>query len=354
MVNGDSHPDLLQLSPAGGCGCKLPLKQMREFMAGIEGMIFAGGPTASVVIGGADRDDAALYEISPGALLAVTTDFGTPVSADIATWGRIAAQNALSDIFAMGARPLLALSVMAVPDWFGVDLMTRLTRGATTALSEASAPLVGGHTVRSPVPLFGLSVVGQVDADRAMLLRNARPGQRLVLTKPLGTGIVVAGARAGVAPAELMAAAENLMSRSNRIAAEIATEHGVRAATDVTGFGLMGHLQNMMGASGCSARLWRDAVPVLAGAMELLEEHAVVPNSAENNLFALDEHVGWAATPFAWRLTVSDPQTSGGLLLAVDEAAVAGLVAACSGRDVDAHVIGVVEEGTSGRVVVEA
>jgi selenide,water dikinase len=300
-----------------------------------------------------DSDDAALYEISPGMLLAVSTDFGTPVSADVTTWGRIAAENALSDIFAMGARPLLALSVMAVPESFGVDFMTRLTEGALAALGEAGAPLVGGHTVRSTVPLFGLSVVGQVPAGRAILLRNARPGQRLVLTKPLGTGMIVAAAKVGVAPPELVKAAEEVMVLSNRVAAGIATEHGVLAGTDVTGFGLIGHLHNMMSASGCSARLRVGAVPVIAGVAALLNEHAVVPNSAESNLFALDEDVRWTDTPYGRRLVLNDPQTSGGLLLAVDPAAAAGFLAACAASGVDACVIGTVENSVAGSVVVE-
>lgn len=353
MTNGEIHPNLLQLSPAGGCGCKLPLQRMHEFMAGLQQDLAAGNTSSKMIVDGTDRDDAAVYEIVPGVLIATTTDFGTPVSTNVATWGRIAAENALSDIFAMGASPLLALSVMAVPESFGVDFMRQLTDGALVALGEAGAHLVGGHTVRSAVPLFGLSVIGQVPAGQAMLLRNARPGQRLVLTKPLGTGIVIAAAKAGVAPAELVQAAEEVMMRSNRIAAQTATAYGVVAGTDVTGFGLIGHLQNMMAASGCSARLQVGAVQVIPGVAALLEEHGVVPNSAESNLFALEDHISWSDVPYGWRLLLSDPQTSGGLLLAVDSAATDGFLAACAANGVTAQVIGTVENPSPASVVVE-
>lgn len=325
---------------------------MKEFMASLKQAMKANNSMISVVVDSTDGDDAALYETSPGTLLAATTDFGTPVSNNVATWGQISAENALSDIFAMGARPLLALSIMAVPESFGAEFMTQLTGGAMAALGKASTPLVGGHTVRSAVPFFGLSVVGQVPTNQAILLRNARPGQRLVVTKPLGTGIVIAAAKAGVAPPELVKTAEEVMLLSNRVTAEIATAHGVVAGTDVTGFGLIGHLQNMMTASGCSARLQVDAVPVIPGVTELLEEHGMVPNSAESNMFSLDEHIQWMAIPHAWRLVLNDPQTSGGLLLAVDLATTPGFIAACAANGIDAHVIGMVEDAEAGSVVV--
>ena len=212
MGGAEDSTDLLQLTPAGGCGCKLPLDDMRVFMSGIDGLL--GKREADVLLDGTDRDDAALYEIAPGFLLAATVDFGTPVSSDLATWGRIAAQNALSDIFAMGARPLLGLSVLALPQGLGVTAMTELTTAAVGTLAEASTPLVGGHTIQSEVPLFGLCLIGQVSADRVMLVRNAQPGDVLVLTKSLGTGIVTAARKAGIAPAAMAKAAEEVMLAS--------------------------------------------------------------------------------------------------------------------------------------------
>jgi len=350
MGSGESQ-NLLAMSPAAGCGCKLPLQQMRDFMTGLNALHLLRPHSAGVVLDGTDGDDAALYEIEPGRLLAVTTDFGTPVSADAYTWGRIAAENALSDVYAMGARPLLALSMLAVPDTFDVALMQRLTDGALATLSEAGAPLVGGHTVRSSVPFFGLSLVGEVPAGQPMLLRNAHPGDRLVLTKQLGVGVVLAAAKAEVIPPDLLQQAEAEMLRSNRAAAAVATRLGIAAATDVTGFGLIGHLQNMMDASGCSADLWASTVPVLAGVEELLEEHAVVPNSAENNMFVADEYVDWAGARFALRLILCDPQTSGGLLLAVDPSAEREFVDECAAAGVNAVVIGEVHQAREDSVV---
>ncbi|MEU8404371.1 selenide, water dikinase SelD [Nonomuraea sp. NPDC048892] len=342
--------DLLQLTSAGGCGCKLPLNEMREFMTGIDNLL--GHRASSVRLDGTDRDDAALYEITPGLLLAVTVDFGTPISSDLATWGRISAQNALSDIFAMGARPLLALSVLALPQSLGVAAMTELTSAAVATLTEASTPLVGGHTVRSEVPLFGLCIVGQVSVENVMLLCNCEPGDLLILTKPLGTGIVIAAKKAGVVPAGMVQVAEEVMLASNRIAATLATDAGVRAATDVTGFGLVGHLHNMMAASKCSARISEGALPVIPGVRALLDQHGVVPNSAERNLFAVEDCVDWAQTPFSTRLVMTDPQTSGGLLLSVAEDRAAALLEACEKEGVPATIIGRVLDGLPGAIQV--
>ena len=338
--------DLLQLTPAGGCACKLPLDDMREFMSGIDNLI--GGHKSQVHSDGTDRDDAALYEIAPGSLLAVTVDFGTPVSSELETWGRIASQNALSDIFAMGAKPLLALSMLAVPQSFSVATMKELTSAAVATLASVSVPLVGGHTVRSEVPLFGLCVVGQVSADRVMLLRNAKPGDLILLTKSLGTGIVIAAKKAGIISADLVLAAEAVMLESNRLAADLATSAGVRAATDVTGFGFTGHLHNMMLASGCAAQINARDIPVIPGVQTLLEEHGVVPNSAERNLFALADSVNWGEVPLSMRLIMTDPQTSGGLLMTVSEDKAETLFKAAESEAQDITVVGRVYDGSPG------
>jgi selenide, water dikinase len=338
--------DLLQLTPAGGCACKLPLDDMREFMSGIDNLI--GGNKSRVYVDATDRDDAALYEIAPGSLLAVTTDFGTPVSSDLGTWGKIATQNALSDIYAMGAKPLLALSMLALPQYFGVPTMRELTSAAVEALADVSVPLVGGHTIRSEVPLFGLCVVGQVSANRVMLLRNAKPGDLLLLTKSLGTGIVIAAKKAGITSADLVMMAEEVMLASNHSAAEFAADAGVRAATDVTGFGFVGHLHNMMLASRCSARVNSRDIPVIPGVQALLEQHGVVPNSTERNMFALTDCVNWGQTPLSMRLVMTDPQTSGGLLLSVSEDQATTLIEVCERENLCIAVVGRVLDGPPG------
>jgi selenide,water dikinase len=350
MDGPDNTIDLLQLTSAGGCGCKLPLDDMREFMSSVDNLL--GNRESGVRLDGTDRDDTALYEVIPGLLLAVTVDFGSPVSSNLSTWGRIATQNALSDIFAMGARPLLALSVLALPPSFGVTAMTEITSAAVETLADVSTSLVGGHTVRSEVPLFGLCVVGQVSADRVMLVRNAKPGDLLVLTKSLGTGVVIAGKKAGVAPTAMIKASEEVMLASNRVAADLAADAGVRAATDVTGYGLIGHLHNMMAASKCSARVNAHDLPVIPGVQALLEEHGVVPNSAERNLFALMDYVDWTQTPLTTRFVMADPQTSGGLLLSVGENKAATFVQACEKEGLRVAIVGRVLGGSPGGIEV--
>ncbi|MFD3442745.1 selenide, water dikinase SelD [Streptomyces sp. NPDC058685] len=350
--NGTGAIDLLQLTTAGGCGCKLPLDVMGQFMTQLDALIGGRRTHTAVKRDGSDRDDAALYEIESGRLLAVTADFGTPVSSDAFVWGRIAAQNALSDVYAMGARPLLALSLLALPRFLGVGVMSDLTAGAVATLAESSTPLVGGHTIVSEVPMFGLCLVGEVATDHALLLSNARPGHVLILTKPLGSGIVTAGRKAGFATPELVRSAEDLMTASNREAAAVAVELGIRAATDVTGFGLIGHLQNMLSASGCAAFVRARSVPVLPGVADLLETHGVVPNSAERNLFALESRTSWSEVGYGTRLILSDPQTSGGLLLSADSSTADAFIEVCALRSIPAAIIGSVTDGSAGTVEV--
>ncbi|MFD4002013.1 selenide, water dikinase SelD [Streptomyces rubiginosohelvolus] len=350
--NGVGAVDLLELTTAGGCGCKLPLDVMGPFMTSLQELIGATPVSEAVKADSSQRDDAALYEISPGRLLAVTADFGTPVSSDAKVWGRIAAQNALSDVYAMGARPLLALSLLALPRHLGLDVMSDLTAAAVATLTESATPLVGGHTVVSEVPMFGLCVVGEVSAGKALMLGNARPGHVLILTKALGTGIVTAGRRAGVASPALVRTAEELMSASNRAAADAAVRSGIRAATDVTGFGLIGHLLNMLSASGCAAVVNARAVPVMAGVADLLDTHGVVPNSGERNMFTVEDRTTWSNVDVGMRLILSDAQTSGGLLLAADASAAEMFMAASARDGIPASFIGAVTDGPAGTLEV--
>ncbi|MFD3623681.1 selenide, water dikinase SelD [Streptomyces sp. NPDC058726] len=340
--------DLLGLSPAAGCGCKVPLSKLSGFMSAVDEMVGPHNAVRRVHTDGQSRDDAALYEISKGRLMAVTVDFGTPVSSDPAVWGRIAALNALSDVFAMGATPLVALSILGWPDGVGKASMLALTRSAVEALSEASAVLLGGHTITSSTPLFGLAVVGTANPDEVMLISGARPGNLLILTKSLGTGVIMAAVKAGVAGPEAAAVAETVMASSNQTSSELAVSAGIRAATDVTGYGLTGHLRNMLRSSGHAAEIDLHRVPVLDVAERLLEEHGVVPNSAERNYFELEGEIDWGRTPLSMRFLLSDPQTSGGLLLAAAPEAAVRFLTACSKVGQPAAVIGTVTPGDPG------
>lgn len=323
-------------------------------MADVDKIVEDVGKINGVHVDGTARDDAALYEIAPGLLLVATVDFGTPISSNAATWGRIAALNALSDIYAMGARPLVALSVLGWPESVEKSTVVELTQSAAATLAEASATLVGGHTIVSEDPLFGLAVIGIVRPPEAMLIRNARPGQLLILTKPLGSGVVVAAAKAGLAGQESILAAEEVMSQSNRIAAEIAVAAGVRAATDVTGYGLVGHLHNMLTASGSAAVINLARIPILDAAIPLLEDQGIVPNSAERTYFELEAAIHWGTSSWASRFTLCDPQTSGGLLLSASPEAADRFCASCAEQQQYAAVIGEVVSGQAGSIYVQA
>ncbi|OKI02279.1 hypothetical protein A6A06_14580 [Streptomyces sp. CB02923] len=310
------------------------------------------GSRADHLVPGTQRDDAALYTLSSDVTLACSTDFGTPVSQDAETWGRIAAVNAVSDIYAMGGDPFLALGILGWPPQLPHETVSRLMRGAVSALTECSVQLAGGHSIDSETPVFGLCVVGTVRPEHAMLQSNARPGYRIILTKPLGTGIVIAGQKAEVACAKAVSEAESVMLTSNRAAGRLARDTGIDAATDITGYGLVGHLRTMLLASECTATVFPAAVPLLRHAVELCEEQGIVPNSAERTYFALEERVDWSDLPVARRFALCDPQTSGGLLLAAPADRTRAFLGRCAEHGVPAVEIGeVTDDGPAGTVV---
>ncbi len=294
-------------------------------------------------------DDAAVYRIAPDRALVVTADFFTPILDDPFDFGRVAAANALSDLYAMGARPLFALNLVGFPrKLLGEGLLEEILRGGGEVCREAGIPVLGGHSIDDPEPKFGLVAVGEAHPDRLVTNAGARPGDILVLTKPLGVGVVATALKAGQAPAEVARRAVEVMATLNRDAAEAAQECGVRAGTDVTGFGLLGHLRNLLRASGVAASLrWAD-VPLLDGARELaLAGH--IPGGTKRNLSDTAGDVTWgAAVPDAVRLLMADAQTSGGLLLCVAPERVGELVARLEGRSPAAAVIGEVVEGRPG------
>jgi selenide,water dikinase len=298
--------------------------------------------------------DAALFELSPNLLLVSSVDFGTPTSSSAAKWGRIAALNALSDLYAMGARPHFGLSILGWPANLNTDMISILTRAAADALSECSAALAGGHTITSDVPLFGLAVTGTVDPNRIMRLANARPGDLLILTKPIGTGIVVTAVKGGVAPLEAQHKAEAIMMSSNRQAAELAMSIGVDAATDITGYGLIGHLHNMLVASGTAAELDQASSAVMPEALAILNDHGTMPNIAEQTYFALEGEVDWGSVPIDARMALCDPQTSGGLMLATRPDVGNAFMRACETRKQFARVVGRVVSGPTGHIRVSS
>ena len=272
-------------------------------------------------------DDAGVFLLQPGLALVQTVDFFTPVVDDPEAYGAIAAANALSDVYAMGGKPLTALSIAAIPEKdFPVEWSAAIFRGGMNKLREAGCVLLGGHTVRDPEIKFGYAVTGVVDPDRMLTNAGGRAGDVVVLTKPLGTGIIATAVKAGQAPAEAALAAQQSMATLNRIPAAVALRHGVRAATDITGFGLAGHTANVARESGLTIEIRLADLPLLPAARELSARHQ--PAGLKANRRQFEPLVEDAAAPDeALRALAYDPQTSGGLLLLVPEAAAAALLA---------------------------
>jgi len=297
-------------------------------------------------------DDAAVYRLAPDRALVVSTDFFGPIVDDPFDFGRIAAANALSDVYAMGARPLFALNLVGFPrDRLGDGILDEIVRGGGQTCREAGIPVLGGHSIDDPEPKFGLVAVGEVHPDRMVTNAGARPGDVLVLTKPLGSGAVATAIKAGEAPDETIRRAVEVMATLNRAAAEAAVAAGVRAGTDVTGYGLLGHARNLMRASGVACTMRATDVPLLEGAVELVAA-GHVPGGTKRNLADMAGDVVWQGDlPEAVRTLLADAQTSGGLLLCVPPERVEALVATLDGTT-QAAVIGVVTAGRAGQVTV--
>jgi len=272
----------------------------------------------ALLVGATTLDDAAVYRLSDDIALVQTVDFFTPVVDDPYDFGRIAAANAFSDIYAMGGRPLTALNIVCFPSGLlPLEYLGRILQGGAESARLAGATIVGGHTIDDPEPKYGLAVTGVVKPGDELTNAAAVPGDALVLTKPLGTGIIATAIKQGKASTVAVAAATASMAALNRDAAEVARDHGVKAATDITGFGLLGHLSEMCRASGVAAEVWFDRLPLLPEAAALARQ-GVVPGGTRRNLEYVETWTSFDTELVLWqRLVCADAQTSGGLLLAV-------------------------------------
>jgi selenide,water dikinase len=272
----------------------------------------------NLLVGAATADDAGVYKLRADLALVQTVDFFTPIVDDPFQYGQIAAANSLSDCYAMGGRPITAMNVMGVPtDRVPPEVIAQILRGGAAKVKEAGCALVGGHTIRNPEPVYGLSVTGTVHPKRMMTNAGARPGDLLVLTKQLGTGIATTGIKRGLASAALEKKVVGLMSRLNTPGADLAEAGLVKAATDVTGFGLLGHLASMCRASGVSVEIDASNVPAISGEVADLIGQDCVPGGSRANQKAADEVTDWGDADNAIRTLLTDAQTSGGLLLCV-------------------------------------
>jgi selenide,water dikinase len=336
---------LTSLTDCGGCAAKLGADLLADALSGL-GAEATAAPDDHLIAGLDPPDDAAAYRVSDDLAIIGTLDFFPPLVDDPRTFGEIAAANALSDVFAMGGRVLFALSIAAFPEDLPRDVLAAIFEGASSKVREAGGTLAGGHTIRDPEPKYGLAVVGAAHPDKLLRKGGANPGDTLLLTKPLGTGILVSGSRQGRTSEADLATAIDGMRTLNRAASEVLVAAGVRAATDVTGFGLLGHGLEMARASGARFVFQTAALPALPGALELAEAGVETDGAAHNRRFVTPALTAGDDVPDPLITLAHDPQTSGGLLAAVPQAQVDSLVEALAETGVRSWRIGHVAVGS--------
>ena len=309
----------------------------------------------NLLVGNDTGDDAAVYRLDNNTAIVVTVDFFTPITDDPYEFGSVAAANSLSDVYAMGGKPLVALNVVGFPAELAVEMLGDVLRGGYDKATEAGCLIVGGHTVDDAEPKYGLSVVGLVEPGREVSNANAQPGDVLVLTKPIGTGIITTGCKQGITPDAILKNAVDVMATLNKGAAEAMMRTGINSCTDITGFGLMGHLRGMARGSNVGAVIDASAVPVLPGVWDLLEKN-VVPGGTFRNMNGVDDSVDWEeGISDQQRLLLCDAQTSGGLLIAVTRGKVDQLVSELETSGVETKsLVGEITSENAGRIRVTA
>jgi selenide,water dikinase len=307
--------------------------------------VFQAADYPDLMVGLNPPDDAAIWRLDEHRALVITTDFFTPVVDDAYDYGAIAAANSLSDVYAMGGQPFLALNIAALPPDLPTDLLGEILRGGAEKAKEAGVVIAGGHTIQDKEPKFGLVVVGFVDPAHLLTKAGAKPGDRLVLTKPLGMGVTTTALKREQAKAEDVAEAVMWMTRLNRTAGQLAVESALHAGTDITGYSLLGHSWEMAHASGVGMHFFYEQIPFLSGARAYAEAWTFPGGASDNRLnfgdhIRFDPHLDEAA-----QMLLFDPQTSGGLLLAVPPDKLPALLAHAAALEQPAWAIGEVTEG---------
>jgi selenide,water dikinase len=331
---------LTSLSHGAGCACKVPAALLAPI---VQALPRASDP--NLLVGAETSDDAGVYRLREDLALVQTADFFTPIVDDPYDFGRIAAANALSDVYAMGGRPVSVVNLVAwsIED-LGADMLGEVLRGGHDMVAAAGAVIVGGHTIDDPEPKYGLAVTGVVDPSELITNAGGRAGDALVLTKPVGAGAVTTSLKKGLASDETLAAAVEVMTELNEAAAQAAREVGAHAVTDVTGFGLLGHLHELALASGVAAVVEAAAVPAIDGALELLADERAVAGGSRNNRRYAEEFASFDdGVDEVLRRLVTDAMTSGGLLVAVDPA---------RAHEVPGRVIGRLTPGGPGTITI--
>ncbi|WP_419882253.1 selenide, water dikinase SelD [Peribacillus sp. B-H-3] len=340
---------LTSLSTKGGCGCKIGPADLAQVIR----MLPPAAPDPNLLVGLDTSDDAGVYRLNDEMALVQTLDFFTPIVDDPYSFGQVAAANAISDIYAMGGKPLTALNIVAFPiAVLEKEILADILRGAADKLKEAGATLVGGHSIEDKEPKFGLAVTGLVHPDKVRANTGAKPGDKLILTKPIGVGILTSSIKKGLLTDEEIERVTAVMATLNKTAAETMDSYDVHACTDVTGFGLLGHSSEMAKGSSAGLRIFSDQVPVLERARELAEK-GVIPGGTRNNFAHL---VGSVTFPEAMdeidQLILCDAVTSGGLLISVSGEEAEALFGELKSAGVEAAIIGEVTEENPGHITV--
>jgi selenide, water dikinase len=320
---------LTSLSHGAGCACKVPAALLAPLVGALP-----QSTDPNLLVGTSTSDDAGVYRVSDDLALVQTVDFFTPIVDDPYDFGRIAATNALSDVYAMGGRPVSALNLVAWSiEELGSEMLGEVLRGGHDVATAAGVVILGGHTIDDPEPKYGLAVTGLVNPDQVITNAGGRAGDVLVLTKPVGAGAVTTSLKKGLASEEVLAAAVEVMTELNAAGSAAARAAGARGMTDVTGFGLLGHLHELALASGVSAVVDAPAVPAIPGALELLEDDRAVAGGSRNNRRYAEEFASFDdGVEEVRRRLVTDAMTSGGLLVAVDPSRAAEVPGAVIGR----------------------
>ncbi|MCM3041831.1 selenide, water dikinase SelD [Paenibacillus motobuensis] len=341
---------LTTLTTKGGCGCKIGPADLMQVIRSLP----PTEPNPDLLVGLDTSDDAGVYKISENLALVQTLDFFTPIVDDPYSFGQIAAANAISDIYAMGGKPLTVMNIVAFPiSTLDKSILADILRGAADKVREAGATLVGGHSIDDKEPKFGLAVTGLVHPDKVRTNADAKAGDKLILTKPIGVGIMTTSIKKGQLTAEETERVTRVMSTLNRKAAEIMEPYDVHACTDVTGFGLMGHALEMAKGSGTGIRIKQDQVPVLPRVRELAES-GFIPGGTKNNFAHVEGDISFPETMDQIdRWILCDAVTSGGLLIAVAAAEADSLLNELVKAGVEASLIGEVIDQHPSRIVVE-
>lgn len=325
---------LTKLAKCAGCGAKVGAGVLSKLLGGLKTIA-----DENLLVGYDKSDDASVYRVSDDLAVVNTVDFFPPIVDDPYTFGRIAATNALSDVYAMGGEPKLAQNILGVPKEMPGEIVREILRGGYDAAYEAGAIITGGHSIHLSEPVYGLAVTGFVRPDRMLANAGARSGDVLILTKPLGIGIVMTGQKAGLAPPESVRQAIGLMTTLNKAARDEMVRFRVHACTDVTGFSLMGHGLEMAQGSGLTLMIDAGAVDLMPGALELARM-GILPEGMYRNRSFAEAHVSSPGVPLEVMDILYDPQTSGGLLIAVDPEDADALMSALKSKVPSAQHIG--------------